>query len=188
MVDPKWVSVGKPVYETSGAAVDAPKPARLAWWRDTPLGRVARGHGPPQGAPGDLYTVAWTNNSHMTVDWGRPRASQTSGFDVGARRQHADLRAGLRGQFDGVQVRIVQPAGGLGRERRRVVISAADGREWFWQKARGFELWRVADPSPVYRERRGTFLREDITVAEVVLAEATRDLGYFTSPWWWFQF
>lgn len=188
VVDGKWVSVGKPVYETARVAAGAPQPASLVWWRDTPVGRVARGHGPPQGTAANLYTVTWTDDSYMIIDWGRPRASKVSGFDVGTRRQHAGLRAGLHGQLDGVEMRIVQPRGGLGRERRRVVISAADQREWFWQKGRGFEFWRAADTSPVYRERRRTTLREDITEDEMVLAEATRDLGYFTSPWWWLQF
>lgn len=187
-MDAKWVSVGKPVYETARVAAGAPQPASLAWWRDTPVGRVARGHGPPPGTPGNVYTVTWTDGSYMTIDWGRPRASKVAGFDVGARRRHADLRAGLHSQLDGVEALIVQPQGGWGRERRRVIVAAADGREWFWQKSRGFELWRAADTSPVYRERGEASLREDITEAEVVVAEATRDLGYFTSPWWWFQF
>lgn len=184
----RWFPIGKPVYEAAGVAAGAPVPASLTWWRDTPQGRVARGHGPPQGTPGNLYTVTWTDSSYMTIDWGRPRTSKVTGFDVGARRQHADLRAGLHGQLDGVEAFIVQPQGGWGRERRRVVVSAADGRQWFWQKSRGFELWRAADTSPVYRERRGTSLRENITEAEVVLAEATRELGYLASPGWWFQF
>lgn len=184
----RWARVGKPVYEAAGVAAGAPVPASVVWWRDTPLGRVARGHGPLEGSAGNLYTVVWTDNSYMTVDWGRPRASKVGCFDVGVRRQHADVRAGLHGQLDGVQAVILQPRGGWVRERRRVVVSVADGREWFWQRARGFELWRAADTGPVYRERRGASLRDDITEAEVVLAEATRDLGYFSSPWWWLLF
>lgn len=58
------------------------------------------------------------------------------------------------------------------------------------------ELWRAGDATPIYtdgRRWRNTWIkspvgyRDDITEDEVVVAEVTNELAYFTSRWWWAQ-
>jgi hypothetical protein len=137
-----------------------------------------------------MYTVAWSEHASVVINWPRPRPSRVWSFDTGTRRQRAELRSGLNGQIDGTELAIVLQAADS-KKNRQVVITAADGRQWFWQRAgglRSWNLWRSGDTQPIYQEQGQVSLRHDATEVEAVLTVATRDLTAVATPWWWVEF
>lgn len=50
----------------------------------------------------------------------------------------------------GVALSVIQPREGRKDQKRRIQVTAADGRQWFLQKRRVYEFWRQGQGEPIH--------------------------------------